>query len=72
MERWPPWPREAFEGVLDADLLMRLDGGAQVAFQALLAGSTQMGGLVEGLLCFLRELSDGAADRWENVGENAW
>jgi hypothetical protein len=58
MERWPPWPREAFEGVLDADLLMCLDGGAQVAFQTLLAGSTQLGGLVEGLLCCLRELNE--------------
>ena len=48
-----------------ADLVMRFDGGAQIACQALLSGGAQMGGLVEGLLCFLRELSDGAADLQE-------
>jgi len=44
-----------------ADLVMRCEGGAQIACQALRSGGAHMGGLGEGLLGFLRELSDGAA-----------
>lgn len=44
---------------------MRLDDLAQMACQAFLSGGTQMGGLVESLLCFLRELSNSAADLQE-------
>jgi hypothetical protein len=53
------------ESRLLADLLMCLDGSAQVACQPLLNGGAPMRGLVEVLLCYLRELSEGATDRQE-------
>lgn len=45
---------------LGADLLMRLLGCAQCACQALPLGCAQMGRLLEGLVCLLRQCSDGA------------